>query len=61
MTYILTIYGVDSGGNILPPIVESGVELHEVEQVIDMACAMNDIKSIDTVLMAKEGELNGSN
>lgn len=56
MTYILTIYGVDSGGNILPPIVESGVEMHEVEQVIDMACAMNDIKSIDTVLMAKEGD-----
>ena len=56
MTYILTIFGVDSGGNIMPPIVESGVELHEVEQVIDIACAMNDIKSIDTVLMAKESD-----
>jgi hypothetical protein len=54
VTYILTIYGVDSGGNIMPPIVETGVELHEVETVIDMICAMNDIKDVDTVMMAKE-------
>lgn len=55
MTYILTIFGVDSGKHHAP-IVESGVEIHEVEQVIDVICAMNDIKSIDTVLMAKEND-----
>lgn len=54
MTYIVTVFGVDSRGNTLPPIVETGVGLHEVESVIDMICAMNEIENIDTVLMAKE-------
>lgn len=47
----------------MSPVVETGVDLHEIEQTIYMACVMNDIKDIDTVLMSKEvehGETQGN-
>ena len=56
MTYQLTIFGVDSGGNIMPPIVINGVKLYDVEDEIIEAKFHYQMEAIDTVLMAKEVE-----
>jgi len=56
LTYQLTIFGVDDGGNIMPPVVLNGVSIYEVDEQIGYACGIHGINQIDTVLMAKEGE-----
>lgn len=56
MTYQLTIFGVDDGGNIMPPIVLNGIKIHDIEDAISEVKYYYEIKAIDTVLMAKEGE-----
>ena len=56
MTYMLTIFGVDNGGNIMPPVVLGGVAIYEIEEAIMAESYRLKMKSIDTVMMVKEGE-----
>lgn len=56
MTYTLTIFAVDNGGNILSPIVVQGVDAFGIDEAIETACRIHDIKQVDTVMMNKESE-----
>ena len=55
MTYTLTIFAVNNVGEILPPIVVQGIDVHAIDEAIEKACQIHEIKQVDTVFMNKEG------
>lgn len=55
MSYLVTVFGVRNG-EIVSPIIVSGVNLLEVNDVVADVIAENNLDSIDTVLIARDGE-----